>query len=196
MSKTENQAIFIDVAADGTAQGKSTLAIRMRAHCEDAGLRTTIVRIESQHAALGMRDGDVLIPLETIGDMRGMVGGIVGILEPGLNVVSRMMREGGAVIFDWGGGLADYRLEGFAATGLDEKLAEAGIDAWSIVVTTASESSMTQAVRLLAKTASFAPGFRRAVALNALGGGFNFPSGTVSGRLFADLKRHEGCRPF
>lgn len=183
---------FADVAADGTHQGKTTMALRLRARLQEAGLSVTTVRIESQHVASRIAEGDILIPIEDIGHSSGTIGGIAGVMEPALDAVSRMLEQGGAVIFDWGGGLVAYRCELLAATGLDEVLTQAGVPAWALVVATETEPSMRQALSVLDRTADCAPGMRRAVVLNSLHNGFRFAETTPSERALRSLLAHKG----
>lgn len=183
---------FFDITADGTHQGKTTVAARLRAHCEDAGLAVTMVRIESEHVARGLREGDVLVPVEEIGKAGKVVGGIVGILEPALAAVTRMLHGGGVVIMDWGGGLGDYRLELLATTGLGQILAQEGIPAWSVVVATGIETSMAQGLRVLERTAQIAPDLKRALVLNQLHGNFDVASSTPLGQKKGALLAHKG----
>ncbi|MBD3847499.1 hypothetical protein IED13_17500 [Bosea sp. SSUT16] len=183
---------FYDITADGTHQGKSTIATRLRAHCEDAGLSVTMVRIESEHVAKGLGDDDVLVPVEEIGQAGRVVGGIVGVMEPALTAVTRMIERGGVVVMDWGGGLGEYRLELLAATGLDHVLAQENIPAWTIVVATDIETSMAQALRVLERTALMAPELQRAVVLNRLHGAFDAASSTPQGRRKDALLSHKG----
>jgi len=183
---------FFDITADGTHQGKTTVAARLRAHCEDAGLAVTMVRIESEHVARGLREGDVLVPVEEIGKAGKVVGGIVGILEPALAAVTRMLHGGGVVIMDWGGGLGDYRLKLLATTGLGQILAQEGIPAWSVVVATGIETSMAQGLRVLERTAQIAPDLKRALVLNQLHGNFDVASSTPLGQKKGALLAHKG----
>ena len=181
-----------DITADGTHQGKTTIATRLRAHCEDAGLPVTMIRIESAHVARGLREGDVLVPVEAIGQAGKVVGGIAGVMGPALAAVERMIEQGGVVVMDWGGGLGDYRLELLATTELGQSLAQEGIPAWSIVVATGIETSMGQALRVLEMTAQIAPELQRAVVLNRLHGDFGAASSTPQGRKEAALLSHRG----
>lgn len=186
---------FADIAADGTHQGKTTMAMRLKAHLQEAGLRVTTVRIESQHVAARRHEDEILIPVEDIGQSSATIGGIAGVMEPALDAVSRMLKDGGGVIFDWGGGLVSYRCELLAATGLDQVLAQADVPAWSLVVATETEPSMRQALSVLERTADCAPKLQRALVLNSLHNGFRFAETTPSDLALRSLLAHKGLGP-
>lgn len=191
---TDITPMFIDITADATHQGKSLFATRLRDHCEDAGIPVALVRIESQRLVdrEALRPGDVLVATEMIAQSDKMPGGIVGVMRPGFSKLEEMAALGGVTIWDWGGSLGSHRLEVLAATALDKTLARRSIHGVAVVVTTNVAACMAQARLILERTEQCAPGLRRVLVLNELGGAFAFPAGTEPEKLANGLTGHAG----
>jgi hypothetical protein len=181
--------MFIEFFADATGVGKSFAAWRTRYHFEQAGIRTTLVRIETRGVAQRLRAGDIFIPVEDFALAAQRPGGIVGVLAPLSETIARAARTRSVVIADWAGGLAQHHAAHLIATHFDERLAELGVTGLSFVVTTNRTEQMRQSAENLGMLATTAPGLHRCLLLNARFGGFAFPRGSRPAAVYRDLSR-------
>jgi hypothetical protein len=185
---------YVEFTADGTAVGKSFFGTRVRYHYELAGLRTTLVRIESRGVDKPLRKTDVYIPVENFAQASRLPGGMVGVLRPLFDAIAAAAKTQGVVIVDWAGGLARLRVEMLASTRFDERLAELGVAGLSFFVTTNPTDRMRQAAANLADSQLAAPGLARALLLNKRLGDFDFLAGSGPAAAFRDLHNAaQGC---
>ncbi len=178
---------YIDVSADASHLGKTTIARRLRHYMHGAGRQTIMVRIESRAIDPKLEPGDVFIPVENFSRAGDLAGGIVGVLTPFFDAIVRARDEGKTLIMDWPAGAARQRLEAMAATRFDERMAALGMTGLSLVVTTNASDRMAEAAENLNLLAQVAPGLQRGVVLNSRAGDFNFASGSEQARLLRTL---------
>lgn len=179
----------IELTADATGVGKTMAAWRIRHYCDQRGIKTILVTIESRGIAAtrAFRPADVVIYTEDFRRAKELPGGLVGVLRPLSLAIERAAKTGVAVIVDWAGGHAQDRLEALTAMRFDEILAEFHMVGLSVVVTTSATDKMRQAALNLTRTQEVVPGLQRAVLLNARGGAFNFIPGTAPAMAYKDL---------
>lgn len=181
--------LVINLFADSTGVGKSFAAMRIRAHCEAAKIKTTLVRIETRGIEQKLRKGDVFIPVEDFSTAASMPGGLAGVLQPFSAAVMGLAGSRRLVIGDWAGGLAQHHAEYLVATHFGDLIAGLGIRGLWIFVTTARTEQMRQAAEGLRKLTMIAPGLQRALLLNQRFGGFKFIAGSQPSIVYRDLMR-------
>ncbi|MEW6449080.1 MAG: hypothetical protein AB1490_00380 [Pseudomonadota bacterium] len=181
----------VEFTADATAAGKTLGALRMRYHLDELGVANTLVAIESRgvESYKTMRPGDVFIPTEDFSRAAELPGGLAGVLKPLYVAIELAAKAGSVIIIDWAGGHTQNRLEAFAATGFDQRLAELNMSGLSVIVTTSASDRMRQAAENLRRTAEIVPLMRRALLLNERQGSFAFQPGTAAAAAHADLLR-------
>lgn len=188
---------LVEICADGTALGKTTLAGRIaHLYCETSR-PVTLVRIESnrRRAEESSAFETIFIPLEQFTTAATRTGGLVGVLEPLFEAILQIPRTGAAVIVDWPGGTAGHRLEVLAATAFDQTVASLNIRALSMVMTTCSSDHMTQAERHLKSLEQVVPGLPRALALSGRAGPFDWPEKSEQAEAFVRLTATAGNIP-
>lgn len=183
-----SQPLFIEVCADATHQGKSTLAARIRDFLDDHGIPVSLVRIETSRVT-GMHHYDVTIPTENISLSEKAAGGVVSVLKPAYDLLPKVQAEGGAIIVDWAGGLGTTRLKILGAARLDEALERMGFRRVSFVLTTSVLERMEEAKKTILETRDYAPGFENVLVFSERAGNFEFPEGTRMAKLVKDLKQ-------
>jgi hypothetical protein len=177
---------FFECIAPGTAVGKSLTANFIAALLRSAGYKVTSVKIESRYA--DRRGADVLIDAEDFSQSARLPGAAAGVLRPLFSILERAKATDTIVVLDWGGGLASYRNEAYAAVRFDDRLAAWGVPGLTIVPTTSSVDRMKQAADVIAKSALVAPGIDRLLLLNRRLGPFVFMSGTAERKAYDDLR--------
>jgi hypothetical protein len=177
---------FIELIAPSTAVGKTLVANFIAAMLRNAGHRVTLVRIESRSA--NRRGADLLIDAEDFSQSARLAGAAAGVLRPLYTVLERAKADDTIVVLDWGGGLASYRNEAFAAMRFDDRLAAWDVRGLTIVPTLSSVDRMEQAADVLAKSALVAPGINRLLLLNKRLGPFAFVPGTAERKAFDALR--------
>lgn len=179
----------VEATADGTGVGKTTGITRLRYHYERSGIKTTLVRIESRGVEHRppLRAKDLFIPTESFAEAKRRVGGLAGVLAPAFARIAEAAHDNEAVLFDWAGGQVQNRLEIFAATGFDERLAERQVIGCSLIPTTNVVTRMREATKNLIDTARVAPGLRRILLLNERFGPFEFVSGGTAQAVHRDM---------
>ena len=195
----QQQAAFpqvIDLGADATGVGKTTMAWRLIYHYAQHGIATTIVRIETRGVAMPpQKVPTVFIAVEDFALAGRLPGGLAGVVRPMFAAIERAAETGGAVIVDWAGGMAQNRHQILAATGFDERLADLNLLGLSVVVTTNATDRMRQCAHYLSHTAEIAPGLRRALLLNERLGDFDFPDGSEPATAYRELLQAAGRIP-
>jgi hypothetical protein len=180
--------MFVEFFADATGVGKSFAAWRARYHFEQAGIKTTLVRVETRGVAQRLRAGDIFVPVEDFAQAGQRPGGLVGVLAPLSAAIGRLANTRRAVVIaDWAGGLAQHHAAHLAATQFDKRLAELGVTGISFVATTNRTEQMRQAAEILRMLATTAPGLHRGLLLNDRFGGFSFPTGSRPAAVYRDL---------
>ncbi len=175
----KNLPLYIDLFADGTGVGKSLAAWRIRYHCDQAGIPTLLVRIETRGIAPRLRKNDVHIAVEDFAEASRRPGGIAGVLSPLSQAIARSVPVRGVTIGDWAGGLAQHHAEFLRATRFDAQLAALGVVGLSYLPTTNRTDQMLQVAENLRMLAAVAPGLHRGVLLNERFGAFEFPDGSA-----------------
>jgi hypothetical protein len=174
-------ADLVEVVADGTSVGKSTVANRL-CHLFRATKRpVTLVRIETgrrQTGETGAADREVYIRTEEFATAASRTGGLTGVLTPLWDEISDIQKSGSAIVVDWAGGSSAHRLDVLASTSYDTTLAALGVRGLSMVVTTSSTESMRQAGTYLSGIETVAPGLQRALVQSGRSGNFHFPVGS------------------
>ncbi|WP_271575590.1 hypothetical protein [Bradyrhizobium sp. CCBAU 11361] len=200
-SKKDTQAPLLDlveVCADGTSLGKSTLANRICHLYRETGRPVTRVRIESsrrrEHDS-EVADREIFVPLEDFTTAATRTGGLVGVLSPMFEAILQIPRSGSAVVVDWPGGTAGHRLEVLAATAFDQTINSLNVRALSMVLTTCSSEHMGQAERHLKSLEQIAPRLPRALALSGRAGPFDWPAGSEQAEALTRLKTAAGDIP-
>jgi hypothetical protein len=171
-------ADLVEVVADGTSVGKSTVANRLCHLFREAGRSVTLVRIETgrrQTAETGAANKEVYIKTEDFASAASRTGGLSGVLTALWEEILDIPRVGSAVVVDWAGGSSLHRLDVLASTGFDTTLAGLGVRGLSMVLTTSSTESMSQAGTYLSGIETVAPGLQRALVLSGRAGNFDFP---------------------
>ena len=181
----------IELSADATSVGKTTAAWRIRHYCDQRGIKTILVTIESRGITVGraLRPGDVVIATEDFRRAKELPGGLAGVLRPLSTAIERAARTGAAVVIDWAGGHAQDRLEALAAMCFDQILAEFDLVGISVIVTTCATDKMRQASLNLTTTREVVPGLQRALLLNERGGRFDFIPGSAPAVAYQELLR-------
>jgi len=191
-------ADLVEVVADGTSVGKSTLAGRLCHLFREAGRPVTLVRIETgrrQTAETGAANKEVYIRTEEFATAAARMGGLTGVLTPLWDEILDIPRSGGAVVVDWAGGSSTHRLDVLASTGFDTTLAGLGVRGLSMVLTTSSTESMRQAGAYLSGIETVAPGLQRALVQSGRSGNFDFPVGSEQAEGLARLHDKAGQIP-
>src|SRR6476660_832439 len=102
-------ADLVEICADGTAIGKTTLAGRCCHFYREIGRDVVLVRIESSRrrdAETGAATREVFISLEDFVTAAQRTGGLSGVLTPLFDEILRLPETGGAIVVDWPGGSA------------------------------------------------------------------------------------------
>ncbi|MCK1620822.1 hypothetical protein IVA96_30495 [Bradyrhizobium sp. 159] len=191
-------ADLVEVVADATSVGKTTIAHRLCHHYRETGRPATLVTIESGRrrvAETGAADQEIFIPTETFASAATRTGGLSGVLTELWVVLVKIPESRGAVIVDWAGGTAAHRLDVIAATAFDTTLASLGLHGVSMVLATCAAESMNQGSRYLKGLAQVAPALQRSLVLSGRAGGFDFPSGSEQAECLARLKTVAGEIP-
>lgn len=175
---------FIEMTGVGTAMGKTFGTKRIKAFVEHAGTAMRQVRIETGAIRDSLEADDLLVPIENFAQSQATVAGAVGVMRPAFDAIGQAKAAGGAIIWDWAGGLAMHRAEIFTAARMDERLVEMDIDGLSVVVTTADATRMQQAAESLDVIKMTTPRLRRALLLNGVAGPFNFPIGSEIAAIY------------
>lgn len=179
--------LFFELIAQATAVGKSIMAKFLTDMLRQMGHRVILVRIESK--VIKQAGADVAIDAEDFAQAARLPGGVAGVLRNLFLTLEQAAREGTIVIVDWGGGLADYRAEAYAATRFDERLEELGIRGLCFVVTTCATDRMNQASESLATCELIAPKLERGLILNKRIGPFSFVAGSDEHKVWEKLQR-------
>ena len=180
-------ARFIEFSAHGSHVGKTTLTRRLRDHLLQAGQKTIMVRVESRGIDPNLEEGDVFIASEDFSRAGELAGGIVGVLAPLYAAIARARTEGAVLLLDWASGLVQHRLEIFAATQFDARLAALNMTGLSLIVTSNGADRMSQARDNLAMLAKVAPGLQRGLVLNSRAGDFEFAANSEQKRILDTL---------
>jgi hypothetical protein len=191
-------ADLVEVVADGTSVGKTTLANRLCHLIRETGRPVTLVRIETgrrQTAESGAANKEVYIRTEEFATAAIRQGGLSGVLTELWKEISDIQNSGGAVVCDWAGGSSTHRLDVLAATSFDTTLAALGLRGLSMVVTTSSTESMRQAGAYLSGIEMVAPGLQRALVHSGRSGNFHFPVGSEQSEGLARLHEMAGQIP-
>ncbi|WP_426436963.1 hypothetical protein [Bradyrhizobium genosp. P] len=187
-------ADLVEVVADGTSVGKSTVANRLCHLFREAGRPVTLVRIETgrrQTAETGAATREVYIKTEDFATAASRTGGLSGVLTALWDEILDIQRAGSAVVVDWAGGSSTHRLDVLASTGFDTTLAGLGVRGLSLVLTTSSTESMSQAGTYLSGIETIAPGLQRALVLSGRAGNFDFPPLSEQAESLARLQAGE-----
>jgi len=184
----QKSVVHVQVEANGTFKGKSTLLNAIRYHHLIRGIDPRLVRIESRESAPVAAPGEILIPLERVLDAADVHGGPTGVLVSTISSAAEECAKNGVpLLIDWAGGQSALRGEFLASTRFDQVLVDLGFRSFSVTLTTSSADSMLQAVRSLDLTSKVAPRFRRVVGLNERDGGFSeFLPGSPEAKAYRD----------
>ena len=186
--------LFLEVFADATHQGKTMFAKRLKDHLTDASIHAVLARVESMRVVTETREDEILIPTENIAQAEQLPGGVVGVLAPVFERIQNL-KAGQALILDWPGGCGEHRLEGWAASGIGEMLADRGVTAMSFFLTISVPDRMVETRKAMALSAQVAPELPRVLVLNERLGGFAFTAGSQGAEAFKALMQEHGDRP-
>ncbi|MGM4903448.1 hypothetical protein AB8B21_31505 [Tardiphaga sp. 866_E4_N2_1] len=191
-------ADLVEVVADGTSVGKSTIANRLCHLIREKGRPVTLVRVETgrrQTAETGAADREVYIRTEDFATAANRTGGLSGVLTALWEEILGIPRTKTAVVVDWAGGSSAHRLDVLASTGFDVTLEGLGVRGLSMVVSTSSAESMTQAGTYLSGIEKVAPGLQRALVLSGRSGNFDFPPLSEQAETLTRLRKEAGEIP-
>jgi len=191
-------ADLVEVVADGTSVGKSTVANRVCHLYREARRPVTLVRIETgrrQTAETGAANREVYIKTEDFATAAGRTGGLSGVLTELWEEILEIPGSKGAVVVDWAGGSSLHRLDVLASTAFDATLSALGVRGLSMVLTTSSTESMRQAGTYLSGIETVAPGLQRALVLSGRAGNFDFPPLSEQAESLARLRDKAGEIP-
>ncbi len=189
---TESTRIFVEIAGQGSAIGKTLTSELLRSTLAQANVPVQMIRVEANRAGTLLRPGDIHIATEGFTLTAETQGGVVGVMSDAFDAIWKLKNDAGVVIVDWGAGLNAFRRDAYASTMLGQMLEATGIDAYSFIVTTRDPNRMKEALTMVKMNGKLLEPARTIVVLNEVSGAFKFPRGGEQGKTIEMIHKLAG----